>query len=198
MIIHLQSGFSQFISFREEDLWNFSQSEHIIGPGSNIEYPTGTKNSNFVEDHPRNIPAKFGSNRPSGFGEEDWNVKSLQTTDDGRQVMAIVHLDLWSRWTNKLHIMSWMILFKKQLFDLEVKGQGPTKVIMVRNTPPYGHAPTYQISLTYLERQKCYGLDKKILFKKQLFDLEVKGQGPTKVITVCDTPPYGHAPTYQI
>jgi hypothetical protein len=32
--------------------------------------PTGTKNSNFVEDHPRNIPAKFGSNWPSGFGEE--------------------------------------------------------------------------------------------------------------------------------
>jgi hypothetical protein len=26
-------------------------------------------------------PAKFGSNRPSGFGEEAWNVKSLQTTD---------------------------------------------------------------------------------------------------------------------
>jgi hypothetical protein len=65
-------------------------------------------------------------------------------------------------------------------------------------TPPYGHAPTYQISLTYLERQKCYGPDKKILFKKPLFDLEVKGQGPMKVITVCDTPPYGHAPTYQI
>jgi hypothetical protein len=50
-----------------------------------------------------------------------------------------------------------MILFKKQLFDLEVKGQGPTKVITVRDTQPYGHAPTYQISLTYLERQKCYG-----------------------------------------
>jgi hypothetical protein len=85
---------------------------------------------------------------------------------------------------------------KKILF--EVKGQGPTKVITVRDTPPYGHAPTYQISLTYLERQKCYGPDKKILFKKQLFDLEVKGQGPTKVITVRDTPPYGHAPTYPI
>jgi hypothetical protein len=42
-----------------EDLWNFSQSEHIIGSGSHIEYPTGTKNSNFVEDHPRSIPAKF-------------------------------------------------------------------------------------------------------------------------------------------
>jgi hypothetical protein len=91
-----------------------------------------------------------------------------------------------------------MILFKKQLFDLEVKGQGPTKVIMVRDTPPYDHAPTYQISLTYLERQKFYGLDKKILFKKQLFDLQVKGQGPTKVIMVCGTLPYGHTPTYQI
>ena len=48
-----------------------------------------------------------------------------------------------------------MILFKKQLFDLEVKGQGPTKTIT-----PYGYAPTYQISLTYLERQKSYGPDK--------------------------------------
>jgi hypothetical protein len=96
------------------------------------------------------------------------------------------------------------IPFKKQLFDLQVKGQGPTKVIMVCDTPPYGHARTYQISLTYLERnnyltlrskdkvpqrslryvthhlivihphtkyhwpisrQKCYGPDKKILFK---------------------------------
>ena len=72
------------------------------------------------------------------------------------------------------------------------------KVITVRDTSPYGHAPTYQISLTYLERQKCYGPDKKILFKKQLFDLEVKGEGPTKVITVCDTPPCGHASTHQI
>jgi hypothetical protein len=88
--------------------------------------------------------------------------------------------------------------FKKQLFDLEVKGQGPTKVITVCDTLPYGDAPIYQISLTYLERQKCYGPDKKILFKKQLFDLEVKGQGPTKVITVCDIPPYGHASTHQI
>jgi hypothetical protein len=83
-----------------------------------------------------------------------------------------------------------MILFKKQLFDLEVKGQGPTKVITVCDTPPYGHAPTYQISLTYFERQKCYGPDKKILLKKQLFDLEGKGQGLTKVITVRDIPPY--------
>jgi hypothetical protein len=44
--------------------------EHIIGPGSHVEYPTGTKKSNFAEDHPRNIPAKLGSNWPSGFGDE--------------------------------------------------------------------------------------------------------------------------------
>jgi hypothetical protein len=31
---------------------------------------------------------------------------------------------------------------------------------MVRDTPPYGHASTCEISLTYLERQKSYGLDK--------------------------------------
>jgi hypothetical protein len=31
------------------------------------------------------------------------------------------------------------------LFDLEVKGQGPTKLIMVHDTLPYGHAPKYQI-----------------------------------------------------
>jgi hypothetical protein len=29
-----------------------------------------------------------------------------------------------------------------ELFDLEVKGQGPTKVITVRDTPPCGYAPT--------------------------------------------------------
>jgi hypothetical protein len=61
-----------------------------------------------------------------------------------------------------------MILFKKQLFDLEVKGQGPTKVITVCNTLPYGRAPPYQITLTYLERKKCYDPDKKILLKKTI------------------------------
>ena len=58
-------------------------------------------------------------------------------------------------------IFLWTVLLDLfELFDLEVKGQGPTKVITVRDTPPYGHAPTYQLSLTYLERQKSYGLDK--------------------------------------
>jgi hypothetical protein len=43
---------------------------------------------------------------------------------------------------------------KKQLFDLEVKGQGPNKGHYGMRHTSYGHAPTYQISLTYLERQK--------------------------------------------
>jgi hypothetical protein len=51
-------------------------------------------------------------------------------------------------------------------------------------SPPYGHAPIPNI------------ID--LSEKKQLFDLKVKGQGPTKVVMVCNTPPYGHAPTYQI
>jgi hypothetical protein len=38
--------------------------------GGHLGFPIGIKNSNFVEDHPRNIPAKFGSYWPSGFGEE--------------------------------------------------------------------------------------------------------------------------------
>ena len=44
--------------------------------------------------------------------------------------------------------------------------------------------------------KKSYAPDKKILFKKQLFDLQVKGHSTTKVITVHEKPPYGHAPTY--
>jgi hypothetical protein len=99
-------------------------------------------------------------------------------------------------------------IFKKQLFDLEVKGQGPTKVITVRDTPPYGHA-----HMNYLEACPDHNFfvfrDRSMIFrmwvhdhkavcrvrKKQLFDLEVKDQGPTKVITVRDTPPYGYART---
>ena len=52
------------------------------------------------------------------------------------------------------------------LLDLGVKGQGQMNVMMVRNTPSNGDAPTYQISL-----QTSYGPDKILL----LFDLGVKG-----------------------
>ena len=39
----------------------------------------------------------------------------------------------------------------------EVLSKDVAMVIRVCDTPPYGHAPTYEISLTYLERQKSYG-----------------------------------------
>ena len=35
-----------------------------------------------------------------------------------------------------------------------------TKITTVRDTPPYGYVPTYQMPLTYLERQKSYGPEK--------------------------------------
>ena len=83
--------------------------------------------------------------------------------------------------------MSWMILFKKQLFDLEVKGQGPTKVIMVRDTPPYGHASTYQISLTYLERQKSYGPDK-LRWEEAEEEAEVEAEAEEEIKTKTMSP----------
>jgi hypothetical protein len=76
----------------------------------------------------------------------------------------------------------------KQLFDLEVKGQGTTKVIMVRDTPlmfkhPHTkyHWPIWKDKNTIQKSIIC------------LWD-----QSPKNVITVWDTPPYSHAPTYQI
>jgi hypothetical protein len=71
------------------------------------------------------------------------------------------------------------ILFKKQLFDLQVKGHGTTKVIMVHDKPPYGHAPTYQISLTYLERQKSYGPE-----KLHWEEAEAEEKNQTKIIYI--------------
>jgi hypothetical protein len=89
-----------------------------------------------------------------------------------------------------------MILFKKQLFDLEVKVprrslRYVTHCLMVMHPHTKYHWPISKDKKVMTQTKKYY-------LKKQLFDLEVKGQGPTKVIMVCDTPPYGHAPTYQI
>ena len=54
------------------------------------------------------------------------------------------HTALWSC-TYKLSSNEQFCWIFLKLFELEVKGQGPTKVITVRDTPPYGHAPTYQL-----------------------------------------------------
>ena len=73
-----------------------------------------------------------------------------------------------------------MILFKKQLFDLEVKGQGPTKVITVCDTLLYGHAPTYQISLTYLEGQNVMARTRKYYLKNNYLILRSKVKVPRR------------------
>ena len=73
---------------------------------------------------------------------------------------------------------------KKQLFDLEVKSQGPTKIIMVRETPPYCHAPTYQISLTYLEKQKSYGPDK-LRWEEAEEEAEAAEEEKIRLKTIC-------------
>jgi hypothetical protein len=52
MIIPAKSQFNWFSGFQ-----GFNQSEHVIGPGSHVEFPIYT---NLVEDHPMNIYGKFG------------------------------------------------------------------------------------------------------------------------------------------
>jgi hypothetical protein len=47
-------------------------------------------------------------------------------------------------------------LQKYQLCDLEVKGQRQNVVMLVHDTPSHDYTLTYQISLTYLKRQKSY------------------------------------------
>jgi len=171
MIIPGQFGFNCPSGFREEDLWNLSQSEYIIGPGSQVEYPTGTKNRNFVEDQPRNIPGKFGSNWPCGFGKETWNVKSWQMTDDIRQVMAIVHLDLWSRWTKKIYAI---FMYIPSLHSKEYKlyimaasiclsGLESTLLSNLKNkwnlTRQYSPAPNYHVwklALVFIHWRQIY------------------------------------------
>jgi len=78
-------------------------------------------------------------------------------------ICITISYTLWVEWN----------YLKNNYLTLRSKVKAPRRSLWYV-TPPYGHTPTYQISLTYLERQKCYGPDKKILFKKQLFDLEVK------------------------
>ena len=49
--------------------------ETLLGPFLCSGFPIWEKNKNFVNDHTMNIPIKIGSNLPSGFREDDLNVK---------------------------------------------------------------------------------------------------------------------------
>jgi hypothetical protein len=68
--------------------------------------------------------------------------------------------------------------------------------MMVRETLSHHYTNTYQISLTYLKRQKVITQTQKHLKEYQLFDLNVKGQ--IEITMVHDTPSYDYTPTYQI
>ena len=67
-------------------------------------------------------------------------------------------------------------------------------VMMASDTSSNGDAPTYQISLTYLEWQTSYDPNKIL----PLFDLGVKSQGQMNVMMVRDTSSYDDVPKYQI
>jgi hypothetical protein len=62
--------------------------------------------------------------------------------------------------------------------------------MMVRETLSHHYTTTYQISLTYLKRQKGYCPDTNTLKTYQLFDLKVKGQ--TEVTMEHDTPSHDY------
>ena len=77
--------------------------------------------------HPGILCAKFGWNWPSGSGEEDKNVKSLQTdrqtdrqTDDGRQVIRKAHLSFQLRWAKK-NIDLWCYWERSCNFSIVIK-----------------------------------------------------------------------------
>jgi hypothetical protein len=53
------SQFNWFCGFWQEDFQGFNQSEHVIGPGSHVEFPIYT---NLVEDHPLNNMAARAHN----------------------------------------------------------------------------------------------------------------------------------------
>ena len=64
--------------------------------------------------------------------------------------------------------MSWTILFKKTIiWPWGQRSRSHEGHYGTRHTALWS-GTTYQISLTYLDRQKCYGPDKKILFKKTI------------------------------
>ena len=60
------------------------------------------------------------------FQEEDENVKSLRTTDDGRKQMAIAHLSLRLRWAKKFNSITEEI---KAMKSQEVSFQKSQKLL---------------------------------------------------------------------
>ena len=71
MIIPAKSQFNWLSGFQQEDLKNFDQSEHIMGPGSHVGFPISAKYKNLVYDHPISLDQICSC----GFRKKDENVK---------------------------------------------------------------------------------------------------------------------------
>jgi hypothetical protein len=75
--------------FGEEDLWNFSQSESINGPSSHIEYPNIKKIIKNVRTNQVKLVSSMISTGPVVCEKY---IKMWKLTDDGHQMIAIVHM----------------------------------------------------------------------------------------------------------
>jgi hypothetical protein len=69
-----------------------------------------------------------------------------------------------------------MIKLSSKIFDLKVKGQGQTVIMIVRETLSDHYTTTYQISLTYLRRQKVIAQTQKHLKNINYLTLKSKVQ----------------------
>ena len=84
------------------------------------------------------------------------------------------HLKIfWSEiWAEMIFDLRWLPLLFAEISN--GKNKKKTRMNCFRYLKLMSPLNAAICTITYLERQKCYGPGKKILFKKQLFDLEVK------------------------
>ena len=89
---------------------------------------------------------------------------------------------------------TWRYYLKNHYLTLRSKVKVPRRSLWYADTLPYGHAPTYQVSLTYLERQKSYGPHKlrweeaeaeENIRRKQYVSLRSKGRH-NNIISIID------------
>ena len=66
----------------------------IYGRGGYLGHVTQKPRTNFRSPYPRRLHIKFGFDRASGFGEEDFEIVNdddgRRTTTDGRRTMSIL------------------------------------------------------------------------------------------------------------
>ena len=86
----------------------------------------------------------------------------------------------------------------KYNFDIEVKGQGHTEFINVRDTLYHGDTLTCQTKFDYVKGQKSWDLNTKPCHKTYKFDLVVKVQGRIRIVNILDASFHGDRPMCQI